>query len=233
MIRIGFRSVSRKGFGGVFCLLSACQLSASAEPYALASRPTAKAYLNLPESVEGQPPKLLSQTGAFAATRDLTPSSALIPYTINVSFWSDGAAKSRWISVPNEGTAKTISFKPSGEWSFPVGTVFVKHFELATDESHPAQKRRLETRLLVCDRAGSVYAVTHKWRADNSDADLRATNLTEPIIIKTLQGTKTRNWYYPSRQDCRVCHTDLAGGVLGVKTRQMNCEFLFPKGTKD
>src|SRR5436190_118269 len=229
MIRIGLG----KGFGGVLCLLSMCRLSAPAEPYGLASRPPAKAYLNMPETAEGQPPKLLSQTGAFTDTRNLMPSSALIPYVINVSFWSDGAAKSRWISVPNEGTAKTISFKPSGEWSFPAGTVFAKHFEFATDESHPEQKRRLETRLLVCDRTGTVYGVTYKWRADNSDADLLATNLIEPVIVKTPVGTKTQNWFYPSRQDCRVCHTYLAGGVLGVNTRQMNCEFQFPKGIKD
>jgi len=109
----------------------------------------------------------------------------------------------------------------------------VKHFELPVDDTHPNVRRRLETRFIVCDSTGSVYGVTYKWRPDNSDADLLATNVTELIPIKTASGMRTQSWYYPSRQDCRICHTDLAGGVLGVKTRQMNCDFSFPSGFKD
>jgi len=50
-----------------------------------------------------------------------------------------------------------IGFAPRGEWTFPAGTVFVKEFELATNESDPLQRRRLETRLLVRAADGSVY----------------------------------------------------------------------------
>jgi mono/diheme cytochrome c family protein len=85
----------------------------------------------------------------------------------------------------------------------------------------------------VCDATGSVYGVTYKWRADNSDAELLATNSSEILLIKTANGTRTQTWYYPSRQDCRTCHTDLAGGVLGVKTRQLNCQLRFPSGVSD
>lgn len=201
----------------------------SPPPYGLSSRPAAAAYWRLPERASGLMPRLLSQTGVFQDTPDLAPVAALIPYDLIVSFWSDGAAKSRWMSLP----PGKIKFAPTGEWAFPKGTVFVKHFELATDEAHPEIRRRLETRLLVCDADGGVYGVTYKWRPDHRDADLLATNLTEAITIRTATGTRTQLWYYPSRQDCLTCHTANAGYVLGVKTRQLNHNFKYPSGVQD
>jgi uncharacterized repeat protein (TIGR03806 family) len=183
--------------------------------------------LHVPSSASGAIPKLLSQTGAFCDLTNLAPQSFLVPYDLNVPFWSDGAEKRRWVAVPPR---ERIRFAPSGEWGFPSGTVFVKHFELATDETHPSTRRRLETRLLVCDDTGAVYGVTYKWRADNRDADLLETNLAEKIIVKTAAGTRTQEWYYPSRADCLTCHTPGAGFVLGIKTRQLNRNFDYPSG---
>lgn len=214
---------------GSAIMLSCATAKKSAAPYGLKSRSPSKAYLQMPELVSGILPRQLSQTGAFQNTPELAPSEALLPYDLIVSFWSDGATKARWVSVPDE----KIKFAPNGEWGFPKGTVFVKHFELATDETHPEVKRRLETRLLVCDANGGVYGVTYKWRADNRDADLLETNLSENITIKTATGTRTQTWYYPSRQDCLTCHTANAGYVLGVKTRQLNRELTYPSGIKD
>ena len=185
---------------------------------------------------DGQsPPALLSQTGAFKNLQELTPADSLIPYDINVAFYSDGAAKSRWVCLPSEGAATNtrIRFAAKGEWQFPSGTVFVKHFEMVTNETRPDLRRRLETRLLVLAAGGGVYGATYKWRPDNSDADLLASNLTETLCIQTATGFRTQTWYYPSRQDCKTCHTSTAGGVLGVKTRQMNRDFSYPSGIVD
>jgi uncharacterized repeat protein (TIGR03806 family) len=183
--------------------------------------------LRMPANTNGAIPKLLSQTGAFRNVRNLEPEDYLLPYDLNVPFWSDGAEKKRWICVP---PGEVIHFEPTGEWKFPPGTIFVKHFELATNESNPARVRRLETRLLVCDDSGEVYGATYKWRPDNSDADLLETNLTEDVTIRTAKGTRTQQWYYPNRTDCLTCHTANAGLVLGVKTRQLNRVFDYADG---
>jgi len=170
-------------------------------------------------------PLLLSQTGAFTDTTNLVPSPALIPYTVNSPLWSDGAVKRRWMGL---ATNATIQFASVGEWSFPNGSVFVKHFELPVNETNPAVVRRLETRFLVRDTNGAAYGVTYKWRPDNSDADLLADGRTENITITNASGTYTQRWSYPGRVDCLRCHTAAADYVLGVKTRQLNGSFTYP-----
>jgi uncharacterized repeat protein (TIGR03806 family) len=198
--------------------------------YGLTSRIAPRPYLAMPQDAGGQMPTLLSRTGAFSNVRKLIPSQGLIPYDLVVAFWSDGAGKSRWVAVPKD----KIKFSSTGEWTFPRGTVFVKTFELSTDAADPGITRRLETRLLVCDSAGGVYGVVYKWRPDNSDADLLKGSETEEIPIKTPTGeVRKQPWYYPNRLDCLACHNANAGGVLGVKTRQMNRVFTYPSGATD
>ena len=208
---------------------------ANAAPYGMEPRQSTRPYLNMPEVETGAFPPLLSQTGAFKDTSHLVPADSLIPYQLNYPFFSDGATKIRWASVPSGGGNRTtrIAFSREGEWKFPNGTVFVKHFDFTVDEAHPESKRRLETRLLVRDAKGSVYGAVYKWRPDNQDADLLANGLAEQISIRTATGVRTQVWNYPSRQDCRTCHTDLAGGVLGSTTRQLNGPFMYPSGVTD
>jgi uncharacterized repeat protein (TIGR03806 family) len=171
-------------------------------------------------------PKLLSQTGAFADLAAFKPSAGLIPYTVNSPLWSDGAVKSRWVAL---ATNAAVAYSPAGRWSFPAGTVFVKHFSLPVDDGNPQVLRRLETRLLVRDTSGAVYGASYKWRADNSDAELVNAGITEDIPIKTAGGLRMQKWFYPGRQDCLTCHTPISGGVLGVNARQFNGDFAYPQ----
>jgi hypothetical protein len=168
----------------------------------------------MPTTDKGPIPALLSETGAFADTRLLTPAPGLHDYTVNVPFWSGGADKRRWLALPAAGTgAARIGFSRAGAWRFPPGTVFVKHF-MSPDASH----RRLETRLLVCDEAGGVYGVSYKWRADESDAERVDHGHRAPMRA----GKEALLHYFPGPEDCRKCHVAAAGGVLGVNTRQLN-----------
>jgi len=217
----------KAGFALLLVALVSCSRTA---PFGLAARIATQPYLSMPPQASGEIPALLSQTGVFSNTAQRITNPGLIPYDLNVAFWSDGADKSRWIAVP-EGQ---IAFSPAGEWRFPPGTVFVKNFDLAVDATHPGTTRRLETRLLVCDSSGGVYGVVYKWRPDGSDADLLSASATENIQVTSAAGeAHEQTWYYPSRQDCLTCHTAGAGGVLGVKTRQLNRSFTYPSGVAD
>jgi uncharacterized repeat protein (TIGR03806 family) len=169
-----------------------------------------------------QPPALLSQTGAFSDTAKLTPANGLTAYEPNVAFWSDHAIKSRWINLPDNST---ITFSRDGNWTFPTGTIWVKHFDMEMQRGNPASKRRLETRFLV-KTADGAYGLTYKWRQDQSDADLvPETGMDEPLNITNDGQTKKQIWHYPLRNECMTCHTALAGYALGFNTRQLNGNF--------
>jgi uncharacterized repeat protein (TIGR03806 family) len=194
-----------------------------ASPYGLPLRVPAftVAMPPLPELA----PRLLSKTGIFASLAELAPNPGIVPYTVNVPLWSDRAAKRRWFALPPGGR---IDFAPTGEWTFPAGTVLVKHFDLPIDDTNPRLTRRLETRLLVVDGTGYGYGVTYRWSSDNTDAELLTTSQTETISIKTATGSRSQTWYYPSPADCLTCHTAAARFVLGVKTRQLHGVYTYP-----
>ncbi|HEY6598767.1 MAG TPA: hypothetical protein VIZ30_05625, partial [Pseudomonadales bacterium] len=164
----------------------------------------------------------LSQTGLFTNLAALTPASGLIEYDINLPFWSDGAEKRRWVAVPANAT---VTFSATGAWTFPVGTVIVKHFEMEMADGDPNSARRLETRVLTREASGWL-GFTYRWNAAETDADLLASRETELLTINTAGGgTRTQLYEYPSRTDCLQCHTEAAGFVLGLSTRQLNRDF--------
>ncbi|MBC8097382.1 MAG: chitobiase/beta-hexosaminidase C-terminal domain-containing protein, partial [Akkermansiaceae bacterium] len=202
------------------------------QPYGLTSNGVVRPFFNMPPTFEGALPLLLSQVGIFSNTASMTPTNGLIPFTPNSPLWSDNALKTRFVAVPNNGGLITpdeqIGFAPGGSWTFPSGSVFVKTFELNTDETNPNIRRRLETRLLVRDINGQVYGVTYKWRADNTDADLLTGSLLENIAITNATGVSTQTWFYPSSADCLTCHTPVANYVLGLNTRQLNGNQTYP-----
>jgi len=95
-------------------------------------------------------PQTLSATGAFSHVGTLQPAPGLISYEVNSPLWSDGAVKKRWIAIPSDGNrnsaSEQIEFRANEPWTFPVGTVAIKHFEMPNDESNPFSTERLETR---------------------------------------------------------------------------------------
>ncbi len=195
--------------------------------HGLSVRPAVNTLLG-PTSGAGNMPANLSGTGIFSDTASFTLSPAMIPFGVNTPLWSDHAIKTRWLSVP---TGQTIAFAPTGSWTFPGGTVFVKHFSMDLDEANPGTNvRRLETRVLVTQQSGGVFGVTYKW--NGSDAVRLDTQQTEVLTIqKAGGGSRTQTWLYPSPADCLQCHTPASGFVLGVNTRQLNGNYGYPAGS--
>jgi hypothetical protein len=211
------------------CLASA---ALAQNPYGIDRRQLAEPYVGnrMPQSAplgyKGPMPMLLSQTGVFETTSNLIPAKPLIPYDVNSALWSDSAKKYRWMYIPKTPVTFTSNY-----WTFPPGSVFVKHFELtnAAGSGNSRVTRRLETRLLVVDAASQVYGVTYIWKPDNSDAVLAPEDgATSNIVVVTSSGTSTQAWAFPSRAQCNECHTKETGGVLGVKTPQLNGTMTYP-----
>ncbi len=166
-------------------------------------------------------PPTLAETGAFTDLATLTPVPGLVPYDVNVPFWSDGALKERWFSIASPPLA--IGFRAADPWSFPVGSTWVKHFEMEMTNGVPASRRRLETRFIVLNDTG-VYGVTYRWTDPPTNAVLvPEAGLDEPLVIHDATGgTHAQIWHYPGRAECLQCHTPAAGWVLGFRTAQLN-----------
>lgn len=215
-------------------------------PAGLDGRANFGAYLdgNLPLAGAGGMPATLSATGAFANLSTLTPHPGLIPYDINSPLWSDAAVKIRYVALPYDGTSNSpkIGFASTGKWTFPAGTVWVKQFNLVTNEQL-GTTRRLETRILVRDNNGGVYGASYRWRPDNSDADIVVNPTNEDgIVVTHADGTTThtQSWLYPGQAQCLECHNNAnptdpngTGMILGLKTVQMNKNFTYVTGRTD
>ena len=176
------------------------------------------------ESAGESPPQWLSQTGAFSSLATLAPADGIVPFSVNVPFWSDHAIKRRFYAVP-EGKMR---FSRDGNWKFPEGMVWIKHFDLERERGDSDSRIRLETRFLV-KTEDAVYGITYKWNEEQTDAELvPAEGFTETIPIIDEEGVaREQTWLYPSRGSCLTCHTPEGGYALGFNTRQLNMEYAY------
>ncbi|MEY3894765.1 MAG: hypothetical protein RLZZ214_284, partial [Verrucomicrobiota bacterium] len=165
-------------------------------------------------------PTTLAATGLFSDLTDLAPAPGLLPYQPNLTFWSDFAIKQRWFTIP-DATSK-MTWSKDGNWSYPTGMVWVKHFDLELSRGNPATKKRIETRVLVKTDTGS-YGVSYRWNEAQTDATLVEDAGTEFDIAIDDHGTPhTQRWQIPGRSSCLTCHTPQGGHALSFNTRQLN-----------
>jgi uncharacterized repeat protein (TIGR03806 family) len=154
-------------------------------------------------------PDDLAATGCVSPANPRVAAPGALPFAVNAPFWSDGAAKTRHLAVPD---GATIGVGADGHWQFPPGSVLMKTMELAGTP--------VETRLLMRHPDGGWAGYTYEWDA----AGTRATR---------VRGGKSRfisgqDWLWPAEGQCFQCHTGAAGITLGPETRQLNRTQLYP-----
>ncbi len=160
-------------------------------------------------------PRFLSQTTLFSNVVTLQPEPKLVPYEIASPLWSDGADKQRWIAVP---PGQQVSLGADGGVVFPVGTTFVKQFDLPASVSPANRTRRLETRVLVVG-SQDTYGLSYRWNAAGTDAELVHEPADEALVDGAGQALQT--WHFPGFGQCFACHRQ-ENRVLGFTPRQLN-----------
>lgn len=157
-------------------------------------------------------PEKLSQTGCFDPTDPNRPGAMLIPYRVAHPFWSDGAEKVRYLSMP-DGTSATVG--DDGALDLPIGSVVVKEMMVGG--------RKVETRLLVRHDDGFWAGYAYEWNADGTEATLLP-------AAKAAVGGGGEPWTIPSRAQCLQCHNVATGGRLGLELRQLDLDQVYPNG---
>ncbi|BCU78498.1 PQQ-dependent sugar dehydrogenase [Luteolibacter sp. LG18] len=202
-------------------LLSAFGTDPSNGDVLLANLATGRLHRLTATTGTGTFPQTLSATGLFADLATLSPAPGLLPYDVNLPFWSDHAVKRRWFTIP-KGT--TIGWSQDNPWSIPAGTFWVKHFEMEMARGNAATRKRLETRVLVRNGTG-IYGVSYRWNDAGTEATLVPDEGVDFDLNITENGTPiVQRWHIPGRSECMNCHSVNGGFALGFDTRQLNLD---------
>ena len=145
-------------------------------------------------------PALLSETGLYLGegTAEIDPRNR--PFSPQYPLWSDGAAKKRWIRLP-DGAA--IDATDLTRWEFPIGTRFWKEFSF--------NGRKVETRMLWRATTGTWVFASYVWNDDQTEAVLAP----EAGIVEAAEITPGKRHTIPAVSDCRSCHDSARTEILG------------------
>ena len=150
------------------------------------------------------PPERLSQTGLYDASGAIAPGNR--PFLPQYPLWTDGAAKARWIRIPD---GKKIDVSDVDLWRFPEGTKLWKEFSF--------NGRKAETRLLWKAGGDWVFA-TYVWNEDQTDARLAPAD----GIAGFVEIAPGKRHSIPSLADCAACHRSSPAVVLGFNALQLS-----------
>ena len=169
-----------------------------------------------PTATPGMPsevmPSALSETGCVDATDPTKPAKGLFAYGVNVPQWLDGAEADRFLSVPLD---KKIDVRAEGRLELPAGSIAMRTIR--------AEKKLLETQLLLRRRDGAWATATYVWNADQKDATLLATGGA------TVRLPSGRMHVVVDPQKCAECHRADVGVTIGLEAGQLDTTFDFAK----
>ncbi len=140
----------------------------------------------------------LSCTGLYDDIAQKKVTATARAYEPALTFWSDGANKSRWLSLP---AGQKIDTTDMDSWKFPLGTKVWKEFKVAG--------KRIETRLLEKSSATNWFKVTYVWDAAEGDA-VRTDDGIFPV-------PGTDSYEVPKQNLCAACHDGASDTLLGVE----------------
>lgn len=173
--------------------------------------------LDAPLDADPLHPPTLADTGLCTNAACTTYAANAHSYVPQYALWSDDATKKRWIYLP-PGTQ--IDTSNMNFWKFPVGTKLWKEFT--------RDGVRVETRFMLKIKAddsqvGSWLFASYGWNG-TQDATTEAT----PAGVVNANGTAHD---IPSRSQCRRCHENTPGRVLGFQA--MSLDYAAPAGELD
>ena len=146
-------------------------------------------------------PAKLGETGCTDAVDAKKLAAGLFPYDVNVPQWQDGATAERYLSIPEDGK---IDVLPDGRLVLPPGSVALRLIR--------AERRKLETQLLLHRPDETWDAYTYVWEDDQTSARLVDGG-------RTLNLPSGRRHAVPSAAQCKSCH---AGGPIALEAAQLD-----------
>ena len=163
-------------------------------------------------------PTTLAETGLCDDPACAVVNPNIIKYVPRYELFADNATKRRWIQLP-PGTK--IDTSDMNYWKFPVGTKVWKEF---TRGEH-----RVETRFMY--KVGSDDSLQASWYWASFVWDTTATSSTLYDAAEGNTDVAGTGHDVPSRTECRRCHQNTPGRVLGVNA--MSLDYAAPDGYAD
>jgi uncharacterized repeat protein (TIGR03806 family) len=182
----------------------------------------------IPGPGSSNPVDRLSEMGIFEGNlADLRPRADIVAYDVDVSLYSDGAQKHRFLWLP----PGTQIHATADRWEVPVGAYFIKNFYYPKDARDPTRGILIvETRFII-RRAEGLTESTYVWNDEQTDAFVSGGNVNVPVRYVDASGALHEDYFHiPGTSLCDTCH---GGRTLGIRTRQMVRPGMFADGTTD